>query len=134
VTAPKLVSVPQPQPGDPVVALLTEIRNLLRERLPAPPPVDKRLARLLLAIERVLEEGPWTVSALFYASAEPDPIAVDLRAVVLEIVGRDRPSSAHRRLGRYLAANAGAIAGDLRLERLSAKHRDGVRYRVRWCD
>jgi hypothetical protein len=129
----KLVSVPQPQPGDPIAALLTEIRDLLRERLPPPPPVDKRLERLLLAIERVLEEAEWTVSRLFDASAEPDPIAADLRAVLLEIVGHDRPSSAHRRLGRFLAANAGAIADDLRLERLTAS-RDGVRYRVRWCD
>jgi hypothetical protein len=109
-------------------ALLREIRDLLQARLPTPAPSDERLERLLVAIAGALDsDEDFSSESLGDAGVAALPGSAALARAIVSICGK-KPKGGLRRLGHFLARNAGREAGGFRLFRVSGG--DLPRYKV----
>lgn len=120
--------------ADPVVVALLEriLGELLELRaevhaLRSPP--DERLGELLPAIRAAIGEDEFAAAWLVDAALDSVIGASELRGAIARIIGRRRPRGGVKRLGHFLARHAGAVAGDLRLERVRDS-RDGAIFKV----
>lgn len=112
-----------------VEAQTAEIRGLradVRSLRPAP---DDRLAALLPTIHAVLGSDEFAAAWLVDTAMDVIPGTVELLVAIVAIIGRGKPAGRVRRLGHFLARHAGAVAGELRLERVR-ESRDGAVFKV----
>lgn len=110
-----------------LVELAREIRDLLRTRLPEPPPADSRLEALLRTAATALEEDSFSAVTLAETAVSSFPGAAALGKAIVAITGKNVRI---RKLGHFLSRQAGRTAGGLRLVRLKERSRSGPLYRL----
>ena len=103
--------------------ILSEIRALKRERLPASP---EKIEGFLSAIYVFYPDRPFTSAWLLEYAVDPDPDSVTLCETITGVIGR---KATVNRLSRFLRRSVGTY-GNLKLEIVNLHSRDGCLFLV----